>query len=118
MSFTFCPPEATLKELVRVCKPGGLLIIPTYIDTSGDAGRPAVRLLELLGLKFSRRFDEDAHAAFFQWLGYRDVEYYIAEGCMACDTLRTFDSLIAHSSAILQANGKQFFVFISARIQR
>ena len=44
-------PCAALKELERVCKPGGKIIVPTYINASAGVNRMGVRLLEKGGGK-------------------------------------------------------------------
>ena len=36
-------PHAAVKELERVCKPGGKIIIPTYINASEGVNSKAVR---------------------------------------------------------------------------
>lgn len=77
-------PYAAIKELVRVCKTGGKIIIPTYINASTGVNKKAVHLLELAGANFKRQFDIDSYKKFFEDAGYKNVNYYIVEGRMPC----------------------------------
>lgn len=77
-------PHAAIKELERVCKTGGKIIIPTYINASAGVNKKAVRLLELLGANFKRQFDIDSYKEFFENAGYKNVDYFIVEGRMPC----------------------------------
>ena len=77
-------PYGAVKELERVCKPGGRIIIPTYINASDKTNKAAVRLLELMGADFRRQFDMDSYRSFFEKAGYKDVEMYVIDGRMPC----------------------------------
>ncbi len=77
-------PYAAVKELERVCKAGGKIIIPTYINLSAGTNGLAVRLLELAGVRFKRQFDMDSYQKFFKDGGYDNVEYYLIDGRMPC----------------------------------
>ena len=77
-------PHAAIKELVRVCKSGGKIIIPTYINGSEGVNQKAVRLLELAGANFKRQFTMDSYKEFFEEAGYQDVDYSIVDGRMPC----------------------------------
>jgi ubiquinone/menaquinone biosynthesis C-methylase UbiE len=58
-------PEKALHELERVVKPGGKIIIPTYINMSKGTGTAAVKFITLLGADFKRQFDLDSYKHFF-----------------------------------------------------
>lgn len=77
-------PEKALNELVRVVKPGGKIIIPTYINMSRNTGTVAVKFITLLGADFKRQFDLESYKAFFADMGYNDVEYHVVDGRMSC----------------------------------
>ena len=77
-------PSAAIKELERVCKAGGKLIVPTYINASEGVNQKAVRLLELAGANFKRQFTMDSYKEFFKAAGYQNVEYSIVDGRMPC----------------------------------
>ena len=77
-------PEKALNELVRVVKPGGKIIIPTYINMSRNTGTVAVKFITLLGADFKRQFDLESYKAFFADMGYNDVEYQVVDGRMPC----------------------------------
>lgn len=77
-------PCAALKELERVCKTGGKIIVPTYINASKGVNGKAVRLLELAGVNFKRQFDLRSYQMFFQNAGYENVAYSVVEGRMPC----------------------------------
>lgn len=77
-------PHAAIKELERVCKSGGKIIIPTYINASAGVNKKAVQLLELAGANFKRQFDINSYKKFFEDAGYADVEYFVVEGKMPC----------------------------------
>lgn len=77
-------PYAAIKELERVCKAGGKIIVPTYINASDEVNKKAVRLLEFAGANFKRQFDIDSYKKFFEDAGYKNVEYHIVSGRMPC----------------------------------
>ncbi len=78
-------PYAALEELLRVCKSGGQVIIPTYINKkSSGKESAAAKLLGLIGIDFKRQFDFDSYRAFFEKAGYDDVEYVVVDGRMPC----------------------------------
>lgn len=77
-------PLAALKELERVCKKGGKIIVPTYINASDSVNKKAVRLLELLGADFKRQYDFQSYQKFFEDAGYKNVRYSVVEGRMPC----------------------------------
>lgn len=77
-------PRAALKELERVCKTGGKIIVPTYINASEGVNKRAVRLLEKAGANFKRQFDFRSYQQFFEDAGYENVSYFVVEGRMPC----------------------------------
>lgn len=78
-------PLKALNELSRVCKSGGKLIIPTYMNkdkrgkTSGFA-----TVVGRAGADFKRQFTIDNYRQFFVDAGYTDVQITLAEGRIPC----------------------------------
>lgn len=77
-------PKMAVKELVRVCKSGGKVIIPTYILGSEGVNQQMVRLLSIVGANFRRRYTMDSYRKFFEDAGYQNVEYSVVSGRMPC----------------------------------
>ena len=77
-------PERALAELKRVTKPGGTIIIPTYINKSKRTGTFAVKFIELLGANFKRQFNFDSYKQFFADMSYSNITYEIVDGRMPC----------------------------------
>lgn len=78
-------PHQALQELYRVCRPGGMVVIPTYINQTADGNqtRPA-RLLEKLGVGFKQIFTEESYRRFFEQAGYT-ATFRLVDGRMPCD---------------------------------
>ena len=83
--FLLLAPMMALGELNRVCKDGGMLIIPTYMNkddkgkTNGfsDAAQKA-------GADFKREFTMESYRQFFLDAGYPDVKVSLADGRIPC----------------------------------
>jgi ubiquinone/menaquinone biosynthesis C-methylase UbiE len=78
-------PMKALNELNRVCRPGGMLIIPTYMnktqkgETSGFAS-----VVGKAGADFKRQFTVESYKQFFLDAGYDDVKISLADGRIPC----------------------------------
>ena len=78
-------PLTVLRELNRVCKDGGKLIIPTYVNknakgkTSGFAST-----VGKAGANFKRQFTIESYKQFFLEAGYPDVKVSLADGRIPC----------------------------------
>ena len=77
-------PGKALKELERVVKPDGKIIIPTYINMSKASAGLGVKFVEFLGAEFKKQFDFDSYKSFFKEMGYDNVEYHVVDGRMPC----------------------------------
>lgn len=77
-------PRKAMDELVRVTKPGGMIIVPTYLTKTDRAHNGMVGLFNKAGANFKSLFDLDSYKAFFSDMGYTDVEYKVATGKMPC----------------------------------
>lgn len=77
-------PSTALQELTRVCKNGGKLIIPTYINDDKGINQLVVKLLEKIGVNFKRQFNAESYKGFFENMGYDNITYEIARGRMSC----------------------------------
>ena len=78
-------PQRTMNELTRVCKDGGRLVIPTYINGDEGTNKLAVKFLEKLGASFKCQFDAESYEKFFEDMGYKNVTYEVVRGRMSCD---------------------------------
>ena len=78
-------PLKALGELNRVCREGGLLIIPTYMnkDRKGKTSNFASAVGKA-GADFKRQFTVDSYRQFFLDAGYRDVRITLADGRIPC----------------------------------
>lgn len=77
-------PEAALRELYRVCKVGGKVIIPTYINNTGNMLRTSAKFLSAIGVEFKSEFTVDSYKEFFCNAGYKNVKFDIVEGNVPC----------------------------------
>ncbi|MBR1823341.1 MAG: class I SAM-dependent methyltransferase [Ruminococcus sp.] len=77
-------PQKAVSEMLRVCKKGGKVIIPTYINKSEKTNKLLVKLCEMAGVKFKREFTLDSYMDFFKDMGLNDVEFFVIEGHMPC----------------------------------
>lgn len=75
-------PKKAIDELKRVVKPGGTIVIPTYIHFNRSV---AANVFNKAGAGFKRHFDEDTYKEFFGELGIGNVRYKVCEGRMSCD---------------------------------
>lgn len=77
-------PIVALNEMKRVCKIGGTIIIPTYINENKKNAMVAAKLLSKTGVNFKRQFNLDSYKSFFKEVGISDITYHIVDGHMPC----------------------------------
>jgi len=78
-------PKKAMRELDRVCRSGGTLIVPTYMnqDSEGRTSRFA-ETVGKAGADFKREFTFSTYPDFFRELGYADAEITAVEGRVPC----------------------------------
>lgn len=78
-------PIKAVQELNRVCKPGGKIIIPTYMNKADDGKTTGLsKTIDMVGADFKREFTFDSYQQFFSELGYTNVEYHMLDGRVPC----------------------------------
>ena len=78
-------PMTALSELNRVCKDGGMLIIPTYMNKSAKGKTSGfAATVGKAGADFKRQFTVESYERFFRGAGYSDVEVSLADGRIPC----------------------------------
>ncbi len=89
-------PYQALHELDRVCRPGGKIIIPTYMNQT-DKGRTngVSDAIGKAGADFKREFTLCTYKRFFSDAGYANADYILCEGRIPC------------AAAILQKNERE-----------
>ena len=76
-------PEAAVKELLRVCKKGGKVIIPTYIVKSKFT-EMEYTLISKMGVNFRKMFTLESYRQFFEDMELQNVTFEVADGVMPC----------------------------------
>ena len=76
-------PYKAVDELLRVCKKGGKVIIPTYINMGKQSSELLIKLFDFAGAHFTKQFDRSSYKEFFTKGGY-NVSFDVVEGKMPC----------------------------------
>ena len=78
-------PYRALQELDRVCRKGGRIIIPTYMNQTDKGTTNNVSdAIGKAGADFKREFTLDSYKKFFEDAGYADGSYTFCEGKIPC----------------------------------
>ena len=77
-------PGAVMRELERVVRAGGTIVVPTYVKRRPSKQGIIPKILARLGVDFKEQFDVDSYRAFFEKLGYRNVTYTVIDGRIPC----------------------------------
>lgn len=78
-------PLRALRELDRVCRPGGRIIIPTYMNgTESGRANGVSSAIGRAGADFKREFTPESYRAFFERAGYRGAQYTLCRGRIPC----------------------------------
>ncbi len=78
-------PVKALRELARVCRPCGKLIIPTYMNRDRKGLTSTfTSAIGKAGADFKRQFTVESYRRFFLDAGFDDVEITLAEGRIPC----------------------------------
>lgn len=78
-------PSKAMRELDRVCKPGGKIIIPTYMNRTEKGKTNSVsNAIGKTGADFKREFTYETYKQFFLDLGYRNAGYAMCDGRIPC----------------------------------
>ena len=75
-------PYKALSELDRVCKEGGKIIIPTYVNK--DKAKGFDKTIDKAGADFKQDFTYETYRAFFKGAGYRKVRTKLIDGRVPC----------------------------------
>ena len=78
-------PYKALAELDRVCRSGGTIIVPTYMNRS-EQGKTSgfASTVGKAGADFKREFTPESYRAFFERAGYRGAQYTLCRGRIPC----------------------------------
>ena len=78
-------PHQALRELDRVCKPDGRIIIPTYMNQMDKGKTNSVsEVIGKAGADFKREFTLDTYKQFFLEAGYTGTSYILCRGRIPC----------------------------------
>lgn len=78
-------PLRALHELNRVCRPGGRIIIPTYMNqTDKGTANSLSGAIGKAGADFKREFTFETYKQFFVAAGYADARYALCQGRIPC----------------------------------
>ena len=78
-------PYTALRELDRVCRPGGRMIIPTYMNETDKGTTNTVSgAIGKAGADFKREFTLESYKRFIADAGYGNVTYTLCEGRVPC----------------------------------
>ncbi len=77
-------PYKAINELLRVCKTGGKVIIPTYINKENASQELVADALRLAGVDFRHEFTFESYKEFFREGGYENVRFDVIRGRMDC----------------------------------
>jgi len=77
-------PGDALKELKRVTRPGGTIIVPTYVIPKKRAHTIFLKLISRCGIHFQEHFDPASYRAFFERMGCTGVTYRVVRGRIPC----------------------------------
>lgn len=79
-------PYKALRELDRVCRRGGRIIIPTYINGTEKGTTNSVSdAIGKAGADFKHEFTCDSYKKFFADAGYTQAAYTLCEGRVPCE---------------------------------
>lgn len=77
-------PYMAVDELLRVCKKGGKVIIPTYLNVGKKSSELLIKIFNFAGANFTKQFTYDSYKKFFADGGYENVTFDLVEGRMPC----------------------------------
>lgn len=78
-------PHKALCELERVCKTGGRIIIPTYMNRTEKGKTNKVSgAIGKAGADFKYEFTLESYKRFFANAGYKNAEYIMCDGKIPC----------------------------------